>query len=91
MNIKVQWAGISKSGDDRIWGYLIDAESAYWHRTTFWGKRNGKIYFQCTRQDGAWRKNVKRKLEKYKEEPTLADKILQEYEMHVVMRKLKGM
>jgi hypothetical protein len=90
MKNDIQWIGISKSGDNRIWGYLLDADSSYWHRTTFWGKKNGKIYFQGTRQDADFRKNLKRKYEKYKKDETLADHVLKEYEMHLLLRKLKG-
>jgi hypothetical protein len=90
MKFKVQWVGISKSGDNRIWGHLFDSGSVYWHRTTFWGKKDGKIYFQGTRKDVEFRKNEKRKREKYKEEPALADAILKEYEMYRMLGKLKG-
>lgn len=90
MNFKIQWIGISKSGNNRIWGHLLDSDSSYWNCTTFWGQKDGKIYFQGTKKDAAFKKNLKRKLEKYKQDTSLADRVLKEYEMHIMLRKLKG-
>jgi hypothetical protein len=92
MTETVRWAGLSKRGDQRIWGY-IENPSFPWKNpsiTTFWGKKDGNIHFQEIRNGSEFKVTLRRKKEKYAEKPELVGRVAEEYEKIMIMKKLKG-
>jgi hypothetical protein len=93
--IEVKWAGVDRS-NRRVWGYLVDKkeESLFQYYDvvkTFWGHKNGRLYFQRTRADKTFWKNASKKKDKYNvHDTTLHDKVREEYEQLQIMRKLRN-
>lgn len=92
MTSTVRWVGLSKRGDQRIWGYIENPISPWRNPaiTTFWGKKNGNIHFQEIRNGSEFKVTFRRKKEKYVENPELVDQVTKEYEKTMIMKKLKG-
>lgn len=93
MKVEIAWAGID-ANTGRVWGYLLDREeqpvfSYYGSAKTFWGSKNGKIYFQSAKQDDVFWRNVIKKRAKYNIQcPSLLDKVSKEYEQVLIMKRL---
>lgn len=89
--VEIRWVGTDHARNKkRVWGYLVEIDNPWKQCTTFWGRKGGKIYFQNTRMDKEFQKNLKRKRERYVQESDLEPSVLFEYEQVQIMKKLKG-
>lgn len=87
--IEFGWVGADIE-ERRVWGYLVDDEHPYHVVKTFWGPRDGRLFFQTTKKTYTFWKNVSKKRKKYcKQSDDLSDLVLDEYKQLLVIRKLK--
>ena len=92
--IKIFWSGI----DDRkrVWGYFVDTNihSADFGRIkiiqTFWGRAAGNYHFQVRANTADFQKTAKSKIKKFRFTKQLDAELTNEYEKHVIFKKLKG-
>lgn len=93
--IKIFWAGYNID-TKRVWGYFVDTKI---HSDkfgnikllqTFWGRLDGNFYFQVTANTVDFQKKAKIKTKKYKFVKGMGKRLTEEYEKHLIIKKLKG-
>jgi hypothetical protein len=91
----IYWSGYNDE-TKRVWGYFVDQNihSAAFGQIklvqTFWGRKNGNLYFQVTPNTVQFQKTAAKKAKKYKFTKGLEDHLRAEYDRYVVIKKLKG-
>jgi hypothetical protein len=99
LDLHILWVGYSDSGSGRFWGYFENTHDNSWlsegsfnkYYYTFWGQKNGKVFFKSIRGDNTFRKNVREKQEKYTvlKNAEFNQRIIDEFGQYRLHRMLK--
>lgn len=93
MTVEVIFVGLEHR-TNRIWGYLKDSSmnnifSKYCY-FTFWGIRNGNLYFKNVFNNVEFQKHKKKKLRRYVSLLGNNEHIIEQYQEHKIIKKLKN-
>ena len=89
--VKALFVGIDHS-NDRVWGYLGHGDIGFSsHKTyyTFWGKKNGKLYFQLVRNFFELNAAKQRKIRKYRPIQDTDIWVSDQFSQFILFKKLK--